>query len=378
MEGESVLSLKKFNRADKVLAGAFGIFLVACFASAKFPSTATEFLLFVAEAALVGGIADWFATEALFRKPLGFPFHTAIIPNRRDELAEASVKFVEEEFFSRKKIVKLVHDQDLIGLALPYLENPETKKIATEKILEYLSNYIDNLDSKYDLNQLSKDLAEKFVRENGSKVLDDISQKISIVVDSPDTKKKAISIMQDMAQKIVGGNPMMAFLAGIATSSGVIDFDEAADLLQAEGRKICTQIKNLPLEFWREINAMPFIERVVRETLNKNLELIKNPHLQSFIVASTYDETIQRLKSDSQFSSEIEKILRKIGGRAALHARGEIAPIISKAFSKFTDADLNRIIEDKVQTDLIWIRLNGSIVGSIVGCIIFVVLKIFA
>lgn len=369
---------KNFNRADQVLTGAFVAFLLACVANVKFPSIASEFFLFIAEAALVGGIADWFATEALFRKPLGFPIHTAIIPNRREELAEASVKFVQEEFFSRKKIVKMVHDADLISLALPYLESPETKKIATEKILDYLRDYLDNLDSKFDRQKLSRVLAEKFVADNGSKILDDISQKILTVVDSPDTKKKAVSIMQEMAQKIVGDNPMMAFLAGIATSSGVIDFDEAADLLQSEGRKICAEIKKLPPEFWREINALPFVEKIVRETIDKNLELLQNPHLQNFIIASTYDETISKLKNDQTFRAEIEKILRKIAGRAALHARGEIAPIISKAFSKFTDADLNRIIEDKVQTDLIWIRLNGSIVGSIVGCGIFILLKILA
>ena len=75
---------KSWNKADRVLFLAFLVFLLALFVHLQLPhSVFASGFLFCAEAALVGGIADWFAVTALFRKPLGFPYHTAILPRRR-------------------------------------------------------------------------------------------------------------------------------------------------------------------------------------------------------------------------------------------------------------------------------------------------------
>ena len=67
---------KSWNKADRVLFLAFLVFLLALFVHLQLPhSVFASGFLFCAEAALVGGIADWFAVTALFRKPLGFPYH---------------------------------------------------------------------------------------------------------------------------------------------------------------------------------------------------------------------------------------------------------------------------------------------------------------
>ncbi|MBQ5759192.1 MAG: DUF445 family protein, partial [Schwartzia sp.] len=76
---------KGFNAADKVLLFAFVVFLSALAIDFSCRSLWSAWLLFVAEASLVGGIADWFAVTALFSKPLGFPWHTAILPSHRQE-----------------------------------------------------------------------------------------------------------------------------------------------------------------------------------------------------------------------------------------------------------------------------------------------------
>src|SRR5687768_15263553 len=56
-----------------------------------------------AEAAMVGALADWFAVTALFRRPLGLPIpHTAIVPTRKDSLAESLEQFVTENFLSEE------------------------------------------------------------------------------------------------------------------------------------------------------------------------------------------------------------------------------------------------------------------------------------
>ena len=75
----------RYNKADAVLFFSFIAFLISLYAHLNFPAALwADALLMVSEAALVGGIADWFAVTALFRKPLGFPYHTALLPRRRD------------------------------------------------------------------------------------------------------------------------------------------------------------------------------------------------------------------------------------------------------------------------------------------------------
>jgi uncharacterized membrane-anchored protein YjiN (DUF445 family) len=91
------------NKADKTLCIVFVLFLLSLGLHLSYPQNLlADLLLFCSEAALVGGIADWFAVTALFEKPLGFPYHTAILPRRREAFIEASVTLVQQEFFCAK------------------------------------------------------------------------------------------------------------------------------------------------------------------------------------------------------------------------------------------------------------------------------------
>src|ERR687889_2809316 len=68
---------------------------------------ALGFVKAFAEAAMVGGLADWFAVTALFRHPLGLPIpHTAIVPTRKDSLAESLEQFVTENFLSEEVVAE--------------------------------------------------------------------------------------------------------------------------------------------------------------------------------------------------------------------------------------------------------------------------------
>ena len=55
-------------------------------------------------AAMIGGLADWFAVSALFRRPLGIPFRTAIIPRNREKIFQALVYMVENQILMKENI----------------------------------------------------------------------------------------------------------------------------------------------------------------------------------------------------------------------------------------------------------------------------------
>ena len=80
-----------------------------------------------AEAGLVGGIADWFAVTALFRRPLGLPIpHTAIIPNNKARIAEALASFVQRHFLTEKAILRHVRSTRIAERLSHWLAEPGT------------------------------------------------------------------------------------------------------------------------------------------------------------------------------------------------------------------------------------------------------------
>ena len=94
-----IKALKKMKRnASMLLLAAVLLFVIAIYF--RIPM-----LQAFSEAAMVGGIADWFAVVALFRHPLGIPiWHTAIIPVKKNEIGENLGSFVSEEFLNREKL----------------------------------------------------------------------------------------------------------------------------------------------------------------------------------------------------------------------------------------------------------------------------------
>ena len=80
--------------------------------------TGAGFLRAGSEAAMVGGLADWFAVTALFRHPLGLPIqHTAIIPRNKDRIGEALASFLKENFLIAPVVARRIRNIDLAGAA---------------------------------------------------------------------------------------------------------------------------------------------------------------------------------------------------------------------------------------------------------------------
>ena len=155
-----------FNKADKTLLIVFILFLGIMYLHLCYPhSLAVDGLLFASEAALVGGIADWFAVTALFRKPLGFPYHTAILPRRRDAFIKASTFLVQQEFFSRRKIFNHLERLHIMPMVMNWLKKPATSAQLTSKMVDYVRDFLLHQNTE----QQARVLAEK-VRESLARV----------------------------------------------------------------------------------------------------------------------------------------------------------------------------------------------------------------
>ncbi|MEM9302117.1 MAG: DUF445 domain-containing protein [Pseudomonadota bacterium] len=94
-----------------------GLMVLLVIAAQWLPDAALRgYVVAFAEAAIVGGLADWFAVTALFRHPLGIPVpHTAIIPRRKDQLAESLAEFVDSHFLTAATLGAHLEDTDVAG-----------------------------------------------------------------------------------------------------------------------------------------------------------------------------------------------------------------------------------------------------------------------
>ena len=105
-EAEKAAALRTMQRrATGLLVAAAGTFVVAGLYQGRVP--ALGYVRAFAEAAMVGGLADWFAVTALFRHPLGLKIpHTAIVPTRKDRIGRSLGRFVQQNFLSREVIAR--------------------------------------------------------------------------------------------------------------------------------------------------------------------------------------------------------------------------------------------------------------------------------
>jgi len=100
-----------------------GVFVAARLLQPQYPWLA--YVKAFAEAAMVGGLADWFAVTALFRHPLGLPIpHTAIIPRNKDRIGEALANFLKENFLIPSVVARRMRNIDVAGATGRFLQTP--------------------------------------------------------------------------------------------------------------------------------------------------------------------------------------------------------------------------------------------------------------
>ena len=102
-----------------------------------------------AEAALVGGLADWFAVTALFRQPLGLPIpHTAILPRNKDRIGEGLAIFIGRNFLSSDVLRAKLRSIDPARLVAEWLSMPANAEAIARRLVRMLPHLIDAIDDR--------------------------------------------------------------------------------------------------------------------------------------------------------------------------------------------------------------------------------------
>jgi len=124
-----------------------------------------EFIEATAEAAMIGALADWFAVTALFRHPMGIEIpHTAIIPNKKDSIAEQFGEFVQHNFLSEDIISKKVNSMNLSRRVAAWLSQTNNADAVAEQLTAGLAGVVRVMNDK-DIQNLIEEKVESKIKE---------------------------------------------------------------------------------------------------------------------------------------------------------------------------------------------------------------------
>lgn len=437
------------NQANIALAISGVLYVFSCLLSAYYPEMfAAELFSAVSEAALVGGIADWFAVTALFRKPFGFPYHTALIACNRQKLIAATARMVQNELLSTSSIQQKISQVCLVDLFIHWIEKQGGKVL----IANTLARYTIYATQQIDLHELAKSAQNimrtalhswKFVpglrtlgltileRNQEERVLQFLLGKMKIKVAQIDTYKVIYSYLQSVAEEKTAAqrSTTFGFLAELfyegAKVFDAINLEDAAKALQQEIYATIQDLeeKDHPLRLWLKQNLQDAIEKLGQDSVQSaevenwkdalidRIDFIQvlepffsyllQPNLNegegtlAFIQNHSMLEQLKHFTKKSPIMGWVfmqsERywglFLQDKGKQAWLERYFQdavchgvesqhefIGSIVKSVLEQLSNEALNSLIEDKVGEDLQWVRINGSIVGGLVGLCLFLFL----
>ena len=373
------------------------------------------------EASAVGAIADWFAVVALFRYPLGLKIpHTAIIPQGKARIADGLAEFVRDNFLDPAMILARLAVFDPARRLGEWLTDPDRMRFWVRQGQGWALGLLETFDDKR-LQKATLDLLVEQVRrwdaaptagnvlslltQNGRhhQLLDAGLQQLSEFLVQDDVKAKVSQLMLKHSRKewpkIIGTLELVANVPDLA--DGLADKLSASML--AELREVLAQPEH-PVRLRYEAWLKDFIERLRTDakliaSVNEMKErAITDPAVQAYAsslwtdiknllrqdlaqenstmarhIESGLREIGQRLASDNSLRDSVNEHLLTATGNLAEELREGITTHIAQTVKAWDDQQLVRELELNVGRDLQFIRINGTVVGGLIGLLLHAV-----
>ncbi|HWN38747.1 MAG TPA: DUF445 domain-containing protein [Gammaproteobacteria bacterium] len=359
-----------------------------------------------AEAALVGGLADWFAVTALFRRPLGLPIpHTAIVPSRKNEIGRALARFIRDHFLVREAVARRLSRTNLAARLAAWLEDGSNAARVSRDVGQALTWALrDDGDGGELRGALGATLRSAFddvpVNRAVATVLEVLTtgERADLIIDQlvafgrTELEKNRVMIRvriheqspwwlpkfvdQEIFDKLVGG------------------LEELLDAMAADpAHPARGEIKARLSSLQHALAADP--ELAVKSRALKD-ELVSHPAVRSYalelwqrlraeLAGALADETSPlaqglsreigalgaRLRADVRLAAELDEWLKDLLLHVVDNYRDPLSEIVSETIESWDAAATSRRIELNIGTDLQYIRVNGTLVGGLVGLVLY-------
>ncbi|WP_424937464.1 MULTISPECIES: DUF445 domain-containing protein [Bacteria] len=381
------------------------VFVIAFWLQGRYPWLG--YVRAAAEGGMVGALADWFAVTALFRRPLGLPIpHTAIIPNRKDEIGRSLGEFVETNFLSAEVVRTKLGETEVAKRLGEWLRQPaHAERVATEG--STIAAAVLRALSDDDVRDLITDLAREHLVEPewgtpAGAWLERIVETgahhgaVDLAVDSIASwldgnaaafhgllSRRLPSWVPRLAHRFVDEtayNEAVRFVRAVQTDP----HHPARNAIDGYLARLAGNLQHDPSTRERLENAKatvfdsPRVGALAAEAWNTAkaglLTALADPEsgLRRRATAALADIG-ERLASDVGLQQRVDGWATDAAVFLVDRYRHDIASIITDTVERWDPAETTEKIELMVGRDLQYIRLNGTVVGAIAGVLIFTV-----
>ena len=361
-----------------------------------------------AEAAMVGAFADWFAVSALFKHPLGIPIpHTAIIPNRKDEIGEGLGDFVQSNFLTGDVVAEKLASVEISKRLAGWLGDPAHARSIVSEVAVVVGAVSEVLRDDEDVRAL----VDSLVRDRLGRV--PVAPIMGRVIDAG----------------MDGGHHHEVYNAALKGAANFLDDNRETfrrRLIQESpwwvpepiDDRVFERIYGAVMTFLQEVDTNPdhhfkrdvdqrarvladrlsSDERLIEEGERLKQELLEHPEFQAWtkdlwssLQANLSDATHEpnsdvrariedaivaiaaRLEEDVSLQEKVDAWVSSIVVYLAEQGRTEIGGLIANTVQAWDPEETSERIELQVGRDLQFIRINGTLVGGLVGLIIYTV-----
>lgn len=363
------------------------------------------------EAAMVGALADWFAVTALFRHPLGLPIpHTNLIENSKERLGDNLGSFVVTNFLSPQNIRPYIQKLKISNFVGEWLVKEKNQDILIKNLSDIVLDILNKLDDSAVSGFISKKVSEM---TNDIKFNVIIGNGINYLLDKNDHQRIITNLSKQIKDYIIENDEMIedrvkkgsySFIPSFVDNkiaekiaSGLSDFfKEVEEDPQHEIRSLIT--KKI-YEFSQDLKEDPKWEdefKNIKDGLLKNDKLneysndiwisIKNTLTKELqedqsslkkYISQNLNEFSQNLKTDEKLQNKIDHWVRVTAYKYILKNTHQFGNLISSTVGNWKGKELSEKMELEVGKDLQFIRVNGTLVGGLVGLIIYTIAHFF-
>ena len=408
-------ALARFNPAQpgaqgmKAVATGLLVVMAGVFVAARAFEPQYPWLPYVksfAEAAMVGGLADWFAVTALFRHPLGLPIpHTAIIPRNKDRIGEALANFLRENFLIPAVVARRMRNIDLAGAAGRFLQTPagEGNRIRAGAS-RLIADIFEGLDDerlggivkgaiagrlrKMDLSPLLGHALASAINEDRHVPM--LEASIRWTARALDANEQLIRDMvhkkANWVLKLAGLDAKLAdaIIDGLKKLTVEMSTDPAHPVRQ----KIEEALAQLANDLQTRAETRERVEAIKDQLLdNKSVSLwldtlwqkgreaiIKAARNPDAVLAGKLGEVMKSmgttLESDPRIRAAINQFARRATVGLAASYGSSIVKLVSETVRGWDARTVTARLEAAVGRDLQYIRINGTLVGGMVGLVL--------
>lgn len=396
--------LRRMQRfATALLAAMAALFVAASLGAEAYPPLGV--VRAFAEAAMIGGLADWFAVTALFRHPLGLPIpHTAIVPARKNEIGRALARFVRDHFLVRQAIERRLEGADLgerLGAWLDHGDNAAHLTRDVSRALDWGMRAVDGRELRAAVKQ---SLREAFGQAPLNVAL---AMLLELLRSGPYAETLIDQLVTIGREQLDGHREDIRRRIGERSPWWLPKFvdQEIYDQLVAELERILTEIATNPshpartgldarlaalAESLAEDPALieksralqqAFLDHPVVHAYVRDLWARIRTHLHAALTEPGsalrlgFEREIrgvgQTLIRDPEVSARLNQWLKEIVVYLVENYRESLSAIISETIEEWDAGATAARIELYIGRDLQFIRVNGTLVGGLVGVAIY-------